>query len=145
MTENEMSDTKAPKEFWDEESVYDDLISPLMTKIIDICNKHKIPMIASFAYANKDPKSPNTPEGHGGIGFCTTIINNIDKRRVVAFEKAYHDIRPPEPAFLAYAVTKEGVIPLGGTPEQNKEIAERLERILHLEERLSRIKKLRSV
>ena len=31
------------------EEVYDELISPLMTKIIDICKEHGVAMIANFA------------------------------------------------------------------------------------------------
>lgn len=34
----------------DNEEIYDEQIAPLMTKIIEICRKNKIPMIATFNY-----------------------------------------------------------------------------------------------
>ena len=33
----------------DKEQIYDEQISPLMTKIIEICKEHKIDMLATFA------------------------------------------------------------------------------------------------
>lgn len=36
---------------FDLEKVYDEEITPLMTKIIDICKAHKLPMFASFLYS----------------------------------------------------------------------------------------------
>lgn len=44
-----MSDQKELEQF-NIESVYDEKISPLLNQIIAICNEHKMPMIASFAY-----------------------------------------------------------------------------------------------
>lgn len=38
----------------DGEAMYDAEISPLMTKIIGICEKHRIPMLAAFQYAPDD-------------------------------------------------------------------------------------------
>ena len=35
----------------DNEAVYDATISPLMKKVIEVCKRHDIPMIASFEYA----------------------------------------------------------------------------------------------
>lgn len=35
----------------DLEKVYDEEIAPLMTQIINICNKHELPMIAEFEYS----------------------------------------------------------------------------------------------
>ena len=35
----------------DNEAIYDAEIAPLMTKIIEICDAHGIPMVASFEYA----------------------------------------------------------------------------------------------
>lgn len=45
---------------FDLESVYDDQIAPLMTQIIAICAKHKLPIAATFEYATDD--------------FCTTTM-----------------------------------------------------------------------
>lgn len=57
-----MSETKPA---FDLESVYDAEIAPLMTKIIDICKAHKLPMFATFLYLND-------PDGDDGI--CTTNL-----------------------------------------------------------------------
>lgn len=35
----------------DNEKVYDEEIFPLMTKIMEICKKNEIPLLATFAYA----------------------------------------------------------------------------------------------
>lgn len=35
----------------DNEKVYDEQIAPLMTQIIEICQKNEIPIFATFAYA----------------------------------------------------------------------------------------------
>lgn len=39
---------------WDEESVYDEKISPLMKQIIAICKEHQIPLVAKFQIANHE-------------------------------------------------------------------------------------------
>ncbi len=52
-------------ELWDEERVYDEKISPLMVQIIAICKEHRIPMAASFQYANHEENGP---------AFCTTTL-----------------------------------------------------------------------
>lgn len=58
-------------EIFNEEDVYDNEISPLLRQIIDICNKHNIPMIASFVYENCEDRGP---------GCCTTLINDKENR-----------------------------------------------------------------
>lgn len=73
-----MSET--PQEDWNEEAVYDAEIAPLMTQIIAICERAKIPMIASFAYA----------KSHAGDG-CMTISTTsvvVDNRSVPLFALA---------------------------------------------------------
>jgi hypothetical protein len=59
-----------PKESFDLEAVYDTEIAPLMTKIIDICKQHKLPMFATFLYAN---------EVEGDNGFCTTVVMSEER------------------------------------------------------------------
>jgi hypothetical protein len=44
----------------DNEKIYDEQISPLMTKIIEICKEHKIPFFAEFQYSDE--------------GFCRSAI-----------------------------------------------------------------------
>lgn len=82
-------------EYFDKEDVYDDEISPLMNKIIGICKKHNIPMIASFAYENCQDN---------GIGCCTTLLNEEGDRHVDNFQSALHEIRKP------VAVTSSAII-----------------------------------
>jgi hypothetical protein len=55
---------------FDLESVYDEEIFPLMSQIIAICKKHKMPMLASFCYA-KGKDDPSDPEG---LDYCTTSL-----------------------------------------------------------------------
>jgi len=51
------------------EKIYDEQISPLMAKIIEICKAENIPMFAEFQYADLD--------------FCTSIIYpDVDGRNV---------------------------------------------------------------
>ena len=47
-------------EQFDLEEIYDEQIAPLMTQIIAICAKHKLPIAATFEYATGD--------------FCTTTM-----------------------------------------------------------------------
>jgi hypothetical protein len=61
------------KEAFDLESVYDSEIAPLMTKIIEICNAHKLPMFATFLFAND-------PDGDDGL--CTTNLMFTKERPV---------------------------------------------------------------
>ena len=50
-------------ERFDAEAAYDEKIAPLMTQIIAICREHRIPVFASFNYANTE---------ENGVSFCTT-------------------------------------------------------------------------
>jgi hypothetical protein len=56
---------------FDEEAVYDEEISPLMTKIIEICKRRGIPLMAVFQYAKRD----------ADYGYCTTNLPGPDGRR----------------------------------------------------------------
>ena len=49
---------------FDLEKVYDEQIAPLMTQIIAICKEHKLPLFATFLYADD--------EDRGGGQLCTT-------------------------------------------------------------------------
>jgi hypothetical protein len=50
----------------DNEAVYDEQISPLMTQIIELCKAHSIPFAAQFQYCGDD--------GEDGPGFVTTTL-----------------------------------------------------------------------
>jgi hypothetical protein len=55
------------KEGFDLEAVYDAEIAPLMTQIIEICHKHKLPMFATFLCMND-------PDESGDDLVCTTSL-----------------------------------------------------------------------
>jgi hypothetical protein len=61
-------------EAFDLEAIYDAEIAPLMTKIIEVCQAHKMPVFATFLYRN-DPIT-------GGNGLCTTNLM-FEKERPV--------------------------------------------------------------
>lgn len=46
------------------EDVYDNEINPLMARIIEICKRHEIPVLATFQYTEPGEEA----------GFCTTSI-----------------------------------------------------------------------
>lgn len=50
---------------FDLEDVYDEEIAPLMTRIIDICKAHNMPMLASFMYGRDEGDDPK---------LCTTAL-----------------------------------------------------------------------
>jgi hypothetical protein len=52
------------------EQIYDEQISPLMTRIIEICRSHKIPVAACFGI--------NTDEGEDADLVCSTILYDKD-------------------------------------------------------------------
>lgn len=57
---------KMPIESFDLENVYDEEIAPLMTKIIEICKAHKLPMLATFMYGYRQDDDDHD--------FCTTML-----------------------------------------------------------------------
>lgn len=71
----------------DKENIYDEKIAPLMTQIIDICKKHKLPFFASFQYAdNNFCTSGGRMKGHPVFEYYDAIKQciglggiNIDK------------------------------------------------------------------
>lgn len=54
----------------DNEAIYDEQIFPLMAQIIEICDKHKIPMVASFQLT---PESED-PDDERSAMLCTTTL-----------------------------------------------------------------------
>ena len=58
----------------DKERIYDEHISPLMTQLLEICQREGIPMFASFQYSDE--------------GFCTSALSTghcvFDHYRVLA-------------------------------------------------------------
>jgi len=61
-----MSDQRA----WDKESVYDEQIFPLMSKVIAICQEHEIPIVCTFQYGHSD---------EDGALLCTTVLTKFER------------------------------------------------------------------
>lgn len=91
MTSSPMSNIDI--EIYNLESVYDEKISPLMKRIIAICEEHNMPMVASFAYENS--------EENGCCG-CTTTLT-FEGRHIKAFAEATSIIRG-NPIFSAFTI-----------------------------------------
>jgi hypothetical protein len=70
-------------EVFDLEDVYDAEVSPLMAQIIEICKKHRIPMVASFIFGHDD---------EGGIDTCDTVLQ-YDGRKFSRLDKAFSAMR----------------------------------------------------
>jgi len=83
-------------ELFDCEKVYDEEISPLITQIIEICNKHKMPMLASFAYEHDE---------ENGIGHCTTLLNCFENRYIENLQNANREVRT-QPHCMSMMITK---------------------------------------
>lgn len=80
----------------DSEAIYDEQIAPLMTQIINICRKNRIPMLATFQYGND--------EEAGSDDFCTTRIPFDGENPCL--EKAMAMIRRhPAPAVFGVTIT----------------------------------------
>jgi len=90
--------SKEEQEHFDLEAVHDEQISPLMTKIIAICNEHQLPMVASFNFENQEEK---------GNGLCTTVLNNFKGRIVPEFVQASRALHN-RPAAEFVAITMVG-------------------------------------
>jgi hypothetical protein len=63
----------------DNEAVYDAEISPLVTKLIEICQKHDLPMFASFAFAEGQRCttfvcSPEASESVNDFHMCRQLV-----------------------------------------------------------------------
>ena len=84
-------DKRGPKEV-----VYDEQISPLMTKIIALCNEHKISMVADFALDADEDGEPL---------YCSTMIFDakVDPEAAKKFAKIKH-LMSPQPAFTAFTI-----------------------------------------
>lgn len=74
-------------EFWDKEAIYDEQISPLMTRIIAICKEHRIPLVAQFQYANDEEEGP---------AFCTTSLpfEDVASEKIKTLAAAAEPERP---------------------------------------------------
>jgi hypothetical protein len=93
-----VSDNNEPvtePEPYDLEAVYDAELAPLMTQIIEICKRHKMPMIASFAYACEDADN---------VRLCTTALPR-DGWQPNSFKAAFAAIYR-RPSLLVFTIRK---------------------------------------
>lgn len=79
------------------EDAYDEHIAPLMTKIIEACQKHDIPMVASFQL-DQDREVPDF--------FCTTAI--LPEDSAPNLKEAYKHLKPVPASFVAMSVDGAG-------------------------------------
>lgn len=95
-----MADHKKPKPYT-QEAIYDEKISPLMAKIIEICKEHEIPMMATFQYEWHEER---------GAGYCTTTLP-YEKKASPNFMEALMFLRealvPPQPYVLAETIVTD--------------------------------------
>jgi len=73
-------------ETFDLEQAYDEKITPLMDQIIEICQEHKMPMIADFIYCVND---------QGLLSGCETLLNGFENRRIDTMDGAHNALRAP--------------------------------------------------
>jgi hypothetical protein len=82
------------------EQVYDDYISPLMARILEICKREKIAMLASFAIPNKD---------HPDL-VCTSALIGPEFGSPQVFRDCYNAIRGNRPFMMTNTHDKDGKI-----------------------------------
>lgn len=81
---------------WTKESVYDEQIAPLISRVIAICKEHKIPAAATFQYEDDDENGP---------GFVSTCLP-FDDVQSKHMARVQHLVASPEPAHaVALTVT----------------------------------------
>lgn len=86
----------APKE-----AFYDEHISPLMQKIIELCKEAKINMIADFSLGYDEDIDQTL--------FCTTAMPELDKEDEKGMERmmrAYRALKPRSDLFVAMTIIK---------------------------------------
>ena len=82
---------------FDLEAVYDAEIAPLMTQIIEICAAHRLPMLATFAYAVQEDD---------GADYCTTALP-FEGRTPQSLQDAINAIKPQSSGALAITVIRQ--------------------------------------
>ncbi len=84
---------------FDHEQVYDEQIAPLMAQVIAICQKHRMPLMASVTYAH------GGDTGDGVQRMCTTFLT-WDGRNPRNYQAALTEI-DKRPTMAAFTITKE--------------------------------------
>jgi hypothetical protein len=87
---------------FDLEAIYDAEIAPLMTKISNICQAHKMPMFAAFLYMND-------PDGDSGV--CSTNLMFQKERPVPrAMLSLEPSLRPRSPIVRMRVMRGDGTV-----------------------------------
>ncbi|HBC7418503.1 TPA: hypothetical protein KEY88_001161 [Serratia marcescens] len=108
-------------EIFDLENVYDEQISPLMQKIIAICQENNMPMIASFAFENCEERN---------LGCCTTILNDYEFR--ILYDAPPAPAVPDKPRLPPHVyrdpldMLQETAIAYGGTQQLRAQLSSAL-------------------
>jgi hypothetical protein len=70
----------------DKEAIYDEQIAPLMTQLLEVCQREGIPMFASFQYSNEGFCTSAQSTGHGVFNHYRALVQcaetggvNVDK------------------------------------------------------------------
>lgn len=84
---------------FDLEAVYDAEIAPLMTQIIAICQRHNMPMLASFMYQHHHGEDERE-------SYCTTSLGGEGNWKPEKIIKATEIIRRNDSFFAAFTVTR---------------------------------------
>lgn len=85
---------------YDKEKIYDEQISPLMTKIIEICQKNDISYMADFYL--KEPTDENSEM------YCTSFQNPAHDRKIEdLFNVAYNGYVVSKPFCVALTIRQE--------------------------------------
>lgn len=81
------------------ESVYDTEIFPPMSQIIDICKRHKMPMLATFMYQHHHGEEELD-------SYCTTSLGGESDWKPDKLIKATEIIRRNDSLVAAFAITR---------------------------------------
>lgn len=83
----------------EKEKIYDEQISPLMAKIIEVCKTHKIAMLADFALGYDDDAESELK--------CTSTLMDDDFEPTQEQLEALKHIRPKRPQFAAFTIMRQ--------------------------------------
>lgn len=60
---------------YDLEAVFDEQIQPLISQVYALCQEHRIPMVAAFAYSSTAEE----------VGIASSLLNNLPGRSILKF------------------------------------------------------------
>lgn len=81
------------------EEIYDEQIFPLMAQVIEICKRHRIPMLFDVALGCES-------EDDDGQLKCTTVLLDDEYEPSPEMLQAYEHIRPKRATFAAFTITR---------------------------------------